>query len=68
MYLKKLELQNFRSYTTKRFLFAEDSTLVVGDNAAGKTNLLEAIWLVSVGRSFRAKLENQMIKEGGRNS
>ena len=69
MILKSIQLQNFRSYPKKEFLFYLKKTLVVGANTSGKTNLLEAISLLSTGKSFRAGLEEEMIsykKEIGR--
>jgi len=61
MALKQLQLQNFRSYFKKEFDFSDQTTLVVGPNASGKTNLLEAIYLLATGKSFRAELEGEMI-------
>lgn len=62
MYLNYLKLQNFRNYTVREFKFSSNSTLIIGDNAIGKTNILEAIYLLSTGKSFRAELEREMIK------
>jgi len=64
MYLKVLNLQNFRSYRKKKFKFSENTNLLIGDNATGKTNILEAIYLLSMGKSFRATREQQMILYG----
>ncbi|MDP3955582.1 MAG: DNA replication and repair protein RecF [bacterium] len=61
MILKQLRLKNFRNYQEKEFSFSEGTTLVIGPNAAGKTNLLEAIYLLASGKSFRANLEQEMI-------
>jgi len=69
MDLKYLKLQDFRNFKKKLFEFSSNTTLVVGDNAIGKTNVLEAIYLLATGRSFRATREQQMIlygKEVGR--
>ena len=62
MFIKSLQLQNFRSFDKKSFEF-ENLTIIVGSNAVGKTNTLEAIHLLSSGRSFRANVEQEMIKE-----
>jgi len=62
MVLTQLQLQNFRNYLKKEFTFSDRTTLVVGPNASGKTNLLEAIYLLATGKSFRAELESEMIK------
>lgn len=62
--LSKLALSNFRSYTDRLFNFSENLTVIVGPNAAGKTNILEAISLLSTGTSFRADMMREMIREG----
>jgi len=59
--LKFLLLQNFRNYSQKEFNFSSRINLIVGSNAVGKTNLLEAIYLLATGRSFRAGVESEMI-------
>lgn len=61
MNLRSLSLQNFRNYSKKTFDFSSDTTLILGPNASGKTNILEAIYLLSRGKSFRAKRESEMI-------
>lgn len=64
MFLKHLSLQNFRNYSKSEFDFDKETTLIVGPNTSGKTNLLEAIFLLSSGRSFRAEKDSQMIQFG----
>ncbi len=54
MRVKKIKLQNFRSYKTLEVDFGEKN-IIVGENTQGKTNLLEAIYMTSVGKSFRSK-------------
>lgn len=61
MIVDKLMLQYFRNYKKKQFSFSPSVTLILGPNAAGKTNILEAIYLVSTGRSFRAEKDRDMI-------
>src|SRR3989337_2121425 len=61
MYLSTLSLENFRSYERKTFRFGTNTTLLVGNNAMGKTNVLEAIFLLATGRSFRAQRTEEMI-------
>lgn len=53
--LSSLRLRNFRSYSDASFEFEQGVNIVVGPNASGKTNLLEAILMLSYGRSYRAK-------------
>jgi len=64
MFLKRLQVQGFRSYRVKTFKFDKGTSLVVGNNAVGKTNLMEAIWMLAVGKSFRATNEVQLIRNG----
>ncbi len=65
MILKKLNLQNFRNCSKKVFEFSDKVNLIVGPNAAGKTNILEAIYFLATGRSFRVKLvEREAIRYG----
>ncbi|HUV42481.1 MAG TPA: DNA replication and repair protein RecF [Patescibacteria group bacterium] len=61
MILKSLQLQNFRSYKDQTFEFSDGVSLVVGPNTSGKTNLLEAVYLLTSGKSFRAQIEEEMI-------
>jgi len=63
MIIEKLHLQNFRNYSKKTFEFSKDTNLIVGKNAVGKTNILEAIYFLASGRSFRVKgVEREAIK------
>lgn len=52
--IRDLRLQNFRSYTDETFEFGPTVNIVVGPNASGKTNLLEAILTLAKGSSYRA--------------
>ena len=63
MLIKSLSLDNFRSYPKKEFFFSPGINVVVGPNTAGKSNLLEAIFLLSFGRSPRADLDREMVKK-----
>ncbi len=62
MYLKHLSLQNFRSYSKAAFDFSQGITVIVGPNTSGKTNLLEAMYLLAIGKSFRAEKESEVIR------
>lgn len=64
MVLQHLSLQNFRSYTKSEFTFSPTLTIIVGPNAAGKSNLVEAISLLSIGKSFRTDKERQLVQFG----
>jgi DNA replication and repair protein RecF len=64
MLLKHLHLQNFRNYSKKVFKFSPTTTLIVGPNTSGKSNLIEAIFFMSNGRSFRIEKDEQLVKFG----
>jgi DNA replication and repair protein RecF len=55
MVFTDLRLQHYRSYEDSSFELGEGVNIVVGPNAAGKTNLLEAVMVASVGKSYRAR-------------
>lgn len=61
MFLKKLYLQNFRSYGKAEISF-ENITLIVGPNTSGKSNIIEAIYLMASGKSFKTDKDIQMLK------
>lgn len=62
--IKSISLQNFRSYKKQEFEFSLDTTLIIGPNTIGKTNILEAIFLVSTGKSFKTDKDPQMLEFG----
>jgi DNA replication and repair protein RecF len=64
MILKALLLRNFRNYKEKTFHFSPNLNVIFGKNALGKTNILEAIYLLSTGRSFRTPFLKNLIKQG----
>lgn len=61
MLVKKIKLTNFRNFKNKSFSFSDETTVIVGPNASGKTNVLEALFLLSTGKSFRARVEEEMV-------
>lgn len=61
MYIKELKLKDFRNYTLQHICFSPGTNLIYGNNAQGKTNILEAIYLFSHGRSHRAKQDSELI-------
>ncbi len=67
MILKHLSLQNFRNYTKSEFSFSPRTTIIIGPNAIGKSNILEAIYLLSTGKSFRTDKDKQILKFGQSN-
>jgi len=61
MKLKSLKLQNFRNHINFQHNFDKNITVFYGPNAIGKTNILEAIRFLSLPKSFRAKVESEVI-------
>ena len=64
MYIDKMKLINFRNYENQEIQFNKNINIIYGDNAQGKTNILEAIFLSSFGKSFRTSKEKELIKFG----
>ena len=64
MNLNKLTLRDFRNYVNLDLEFAPGVNLIVGENAQGKTNLLEAIAYLGSGKSFRAQKTAEMVRFG----
>lgn len=63
MKITDLVLQNFRSYDQKHLTFS-DVTVIIGPNTAGKSNIIESLYILSSGKSFRAERDLQMIRFG----
>lgn len=61
MFLKTIQLQNFRSYEKADFKFNERTTFIIGPNTSGKTNIIEAIYFLTSGKSFRTEKDLQTI-------
>ncbi|MEW6632730.1 MAG: DNA replication/repair protein RecF [Pseudomonadota bacterium] len=64
-YLSKLTLTNFRNYAALSLDLAPGAVVLSGDNGAGKTNLLEAISLLTPGRGLRRAPYGDVAREGG---
>jgi len=64
MYIESIVLENFRNYGLEKFEFSPERNVIFGDNAQGKTNLLEAICLLSAARSFRGARESELMRAG----
>ena len=62
MIVKNLILRNFRNYDYAKVDFDPKLNVIVGENAAGKTNLVEAIYFLSLARSFRTSETSDLIK------
>ena len=64
MYISSLSLTNFRNYQKEKIEFSPHTNVIYGDNAQGKTNILEAVYIFSQGRSHRAKTDRELIRFG----
>ena len=64
MTLNELTMYGFRNYESLHASFVPGVNLIVGDNAQGKTNLLEAVTYLSTGRSFRTRNQRDLIGFG----
>ena len=64
MLCKKVELCNFRNAESQKITFTDGINVLHGENAQGKTNLLEAIYFISLGKSFRTSHEVEVIRFG----
>ena len=63
MKMKKLQLENFRNYSSYSYDFEHDKeiTIILGPNGQGKTNFLEAVYTLSLGKSFRTSTSEDLI-------
>ena len=61
MYIERIKLNNFRNYKQLDLELNKNLNIIYGDNAQGKTNILESIFLCSFGKSFRTTKEKEMI-------
>ena len=63
MFLKKLYLSKFRNYDDLLIEFNNGINIIYGDNAQGKTNLLESIYVFGLTKSHRSFIDNNLINE-----
>jgi len=64
MYLKSVELVNFRNYDSLKVKLSPGINVFYGENGTGKTNVLESIYFTALGRSFRSFEDSVMVKHG----
>ena len=68
MWIKNIKIKNFRNYIDEEINLQKNINIFYGENAQGKTNIIESIFLCSLGKSFRAKKDFEMIKLNEENS
>ena len=61
MICKRISVEGFRNIESADVEFSDGVNVLVGNNAQGKTNLLEAIYFITLGKSFRSASESEMI-------
>lgn len=64
MVIQSLELADFRNYETLGMEFSEGTNILYGDNAQGKTNILESLYMISTTRSHRGVRDRDLIRFG----
>ncbi len=64
MYIKEIELKDFRNYKELRTSFSKNVNIFLGNNAQGKTNLLEGIYLNAMAKSFKTTKDKELIRFG----
>ncbi len=64
MYIKDIELRDFRNYRDIKVSFGKNINIFIGSNAQGKTNLLEAIYMNSMARSFKTSRDRELVRFG----
>ena len=62
--LTQISIQNFRNCQSANLNLSTGLNLIIGNNAAGKTAIIEAIWLMATGRSFRTQKSHHLIQHG----
>lgn len=68
MWIKKIKIKNFRNYEIEEINLEKNINIFYGQNAQGKTNIIESIFLCSLGKSFRTKKDKEMIKLNEQNA
>ncbi len=68
MWIKKIKINNFRNYEKEEINLEKNINIFYGQNAQGKTNIIEAIFLCSLGKSFRTKKDKELIKLNEQNA
>lgn len=61
MKIEEISLQNYRNYEKVNLKFNKNINIIIGDNAKGKTNILESIYFLSITKSYRTKDDNNLI-------
>lgn len=63
MFIEKIKLTNFRNYKEQELILDRNINIFYGNNAQGKTNFLESIYLCSIGKSYRTNKDKELVKK-----
>lgn len=63
MFITNIELQNFRNYKSQKIELSPNINIFYGDNAQGKTNIVESVFLAAFGKSFRTSRDKELINK-----
>ena len=64
MKCKDIKLIHFRNFSEREIDLSDRITIIQGNNGVGKTNIIEAVYVASIGKSFRATKDEEMIQMG----
>ncbi|MDR2458004.1 MAG: DNA replication and repair protein RecF [Clostridiales Family XIII bacterium] len=64
MYVENVNLFSFRNYEKEEIEFSREGNIIIGENGSGKTSVLEAIYFLSFGKSFKTFTDKNLIKKG----
>ena len=68
MWINKIKISNFRNYNNEEISLEKNINVFYGENAQGKTNIIESIFLCSMGKSFRTNKDKEMINLNSTNA
>ena len=68
MWINNIKINNFRNYINEEIELNKNINIFYGENAQGKTNIIESIFLCGMGKSFRAKKDEEMINFNAKNA
>ena len=61
MYIKKLKIKHFRNYKELSISFDNKVNVIIGENAQGKTNMMEAVYVLAMAKSHRTSNDKELI-------
>ncbi len=62
MFISKIQLKNYRNYEKLELSFEDKVNVIIGENAQGKTNLMEAIYVLAMAKSHRTSNDRELIR------